>query len=293
MDKVKLSRGDKILLGFFAFLLVLVCIVTLYPVYYMAIVSISEGNAVLRDEVHLYAIKPNLIAYRMLLTDKYVPIAYMNTIIYTVTGTTLSVLMTALCAYPLSRPYFYGRKTFTAIILFTMFFGVGLIPNYMLVNNLHLRNTIWALVLPGAIDSWDMIMMRTFFSGLPEELMESARLDGATEFVIFFRIVLPLSKAVIATMVLFYAVGQWNSFMSPLLYMDDINRMPMQLIIRRIVIGSESLSGSSSASGSEAANYATNVKYAAMFITILPILALYPFLQKYFVKGVMVGSLKG
>jgi putative aldouronate transport system permease protein len=138
-----------------------------------------------------------------------------------------------------------------------------------------------------------MIMMRTFFAGLPEELVESARLDGATEFVIFFRIVLPLSKAVIATMVLFYAVGQWNSFMSPLLYLDDINRMPMQLIIRRIVIGSEALSGGSSVSGTEEANYATNVKYAAMFITILPILALYPFLQKYFVKGVMVGSLKG
>ena len=214
-------------------------------------------------------------------------------LIYTVAGTLVSVGMTALCAYPLSRKEFYGRGIFTGSVVFTMFFDAGIISNYMVVQSAGLMNSIWAIILPGAINVWYMIIMRTFFSDIPEELFESARLDGANDLTIFVKMVLPLSKAVLATMVLFYAVGFWNQWLQPLIYLNDRSRFPMQLILRNIVLGTDAALSKSMSASADMATMSLNIKYAVIFITILPILMVYPFVQKYFVKGVMVGSVKG
>lgn len=289
----KAGFGDRVFMALIIFVLLLVCVIVIYPIYYMLIVSVSDGYAVMRGEISFLPKGINLSAYDAILSNKYVPNSYKNTIVYTLTGTFINLVMTSLCAYPLSRKNFFGRNIFTALIVFTMFFDAGIISQYMVVSSLHLRNTIWAIVIPGAVNVWYMIIMRTFFTDIPEELFESARLDGANDLTIFGRIVLPLSKAVMATMVLFYAVGHWNAFLQPLIYLDDRNKMPMQLILRNIVMGADAaISGSMSVAG-DMSTMSMNIKYAVIFITILPILIVYPFVQKYFVKGVMVGSVKG
>ena len=278
------TRGDKIFSVCVYILLALVCLIVIYPLYYMFIVSISNGYAVIRGEVTLLPKGVNFGAYQYMLSDRYVPRSYLNTLIYTFFGTLINVVMTALCAYPLSRKKLYGRGFFTMLIVFTMFFDAGIISNFMVVLSLGIKNTIWA------INVWYMIIMRTFFQGIPEELHESAYIDGANDLVIFGRIILPLSKAVLATMVVFYAVWHWNSFFPELVYLDDRMIYPMQLILRNMLL--ESDAGSATVS-SDVAVMGRNIKYAAVFITVLPILVVYPFAQKYFVKGVMVGSVKG
>jgi len=293
MVKVKGSKGDIAFRIIDISIIMIMCILIVYPIYYMFIISISDGNAVLRGDISLFPKGIGFGAYRAILKNDYVPRAYLNTIIYTVVGTLISVFMTALCAYPLSRKNFYGRKFFTGIVVFTMFFDAGIISNYMVVRSTNLMNTIWAIVLPGAINVWYMIIMRTFFSDIPEELFESAELDGANDLTIFVRMVMPLSKAVLATMILFYAVGYWNQWLQPLIYLDDRKLFPMQLILRNIVIGTDAALSKSMTSSSDMATMGLNIKYAVIFITILPILVIYPFVQKYFVKGVMVGSIKG
>ena len=291
--KKKVSTGDRIF-GIVVTLVVLaMCIMVLYPIYYMFIVSISDGNAVLRGDITVLPQGINFGAYKAVLTNEYVPRAYLNTILYTVIGTFIAVAMTALCAYPLSRKEFYGRGLFTGIVVFTMFFDAGIISNYMVVRSTGIMNTMWAIVLPGSINVWYMIIMRTFFADIPEELFESAKLDGANDLTIFAKMVLPLSKAVLATMVLFYAVGFWNQWLQPLIYLDDRKKFPMQLILRNIVLGADAALSKSMSAATDMATMGLNIKYAVIFVTILPILVIYPFVQKYFVKGVMVGSVKG
>lgn len=291
--KKKLSFGDKAFEIIVIVLVVAMCIMVIYPIYYMFIVSISSGNAVLRGEVTLLPKGINSGAYKAVLSNQYVPKAYINTIVYTIIGTLISVAVTALCAYPLSRKQFYGRKVLTAFIVFTMFFDAGMISNYMVVRSTNLLNTIWSIVIPGAVNVWYMIIMRTFFEGIPEELFESARLDGANDLTIFGKMVLPLSKAVLSTMVLFYAVGFWNQWLQPLIYLNDRDKFPMQLILRNIVLGADAALSQAMSASTDAATMGLNIKYAVIFVTILPILVIYPFVQKYFVKGVMVGSVKG
>lgn len=291
--KKRVSPGDRIF-GIVVTLVVLaMCIMVLYPIYYMFIVSISDGNAVLRGDITVLPQGINFGAYKAVLTNEYVPRAYLNTILYTVIGTFIAVAMTALCAYPLSRKEFYGRGLFTGIVVFTMFFDAGIISNYMVVRSTGIMNTMWAIVLPGSINVWYMIIMRTFFADIPEELFESAKLDGANDLTIFAKMVLPLSKAVLATMVLFYAVGFWNQWLQPLIYLDDRKKFPMQLILRNIVLGADAALSKSMSAATDMATMGLNIKYAVIFVTILPILVIYPFVQKYFVKGVMVGSVKG
>lgn len=291
--KKKVSPGDRIF-GIVVTLVVLaMCIMVLYPIYYMFIVSISDGNAVLRGDITVLPQGINFGAYKAVLTNEYVPRAYLNTILYTVIGTFIAVAMTALCAYPLSRKEFYGRGLFTGIVVFTMFFDAGIISNYMVVRSTGIMNTMWAIVLPGSINVWYMIIMRTFFADIPEELFESAKLDGANDLTIFAKMVLPLSKAVLATMVLFYAVGFWNQWLQPLIYLDDRKKFPMQLILRNIVLGADAALSKSMSAATDMATMGLNIKYAVIFVTILPILVIYPFVQKYFVKGVIVGSVKG
>lgn len=289
----KVTASDRVFNFIVIAVVVLMCVAILYPMYYMFIVSISDGNAVLRGEVSLFPVGINWSAYKAILENQYVPGAYVNTILYTFTGTIVAVTMTALCAYPLSRKKFYGRTLFTGIVIFTMFFDAGIISNYMVVNSLNIKNSIWAIILPGAINVWYMIIMRTFFADIPEELFESAKLDGANDLTIFARVVIPLSKAVIASMVLFYAVGFWNQWLQPLIYLDDRELFPMQLILRNIVLGADAALSKSMSANSDMATMGLNIKYAVIFVTILPILVVYPFVQKYFVKGVMVGSVKG
>lgn len=289
------SVSDIIFLTINYALLIVCCIIVLYPIYYMFIISISDGYAVLRGEVKLFPVGINFSSYKAVLESPDIPRSYLNTVIYTVVGTFINVAMTAMCAYPLSRKKFYGRNVFAFMIIFTMFFDAGMIANFMVVDQLHLTNKIWAIVLPGAINAWYMVIMRTFFQQIPEELYESARLDGAGDFVIFGKIVLPLSVPTIMTMVLFYAVGHWNSWFNALIYLDDKAKYPVQLIMRNIVLSGETsaLSSSAAAMAQDASIIATNVKYAVVFVTMLPILLVYPFIQKYFVKGIMVGALKG
>ncbi|RKJ20789.1 carbohydrate ABC transporter permease [bacterium D16-50] len=289
--KKRRVRGDRV----FAFanlaLLLLFTGMILFPIYYMFIVSISGSTNVVRGDITWYPQNINLDAYKTILKNESLGRSYLNTVFYTVAGTSISVFMSALCAYPLSRKQLYGRRAVTFFIIFTMLFDVGMIPRFLVVNALNLRNTVFSILLPGAIDVYYMIMIRTFFQGLPEEMAESAKMDGAGEWKIFSRIIVPLSKPVLASVTLFYAVGIWNSYLGPLLYLDEKKLYPLQLILRNIVISNEM----STMSGDIASmNISTmNIKYAVIFISILPILCIYPFIQKYFNKGVMVGAVKG
>ena len=288
-----MRTGDKVFDIVNYTLLTLIMVIVLYPVLYIVAASFSDPQAVVSGEVFILPVRPTLRGYEAVFKNKKILTGFANSVYYLVVGTLLNLVMTMLCAYPLSRKEFYGRGIFTGIVVFTMFFDAGIISNYMVVQSAGLMNSIWAIILPGAINVWYMIIMRTFFSDIPEELFESARLDGANDLTIFVKMVLPLSKAVLATMVLFYAVGFWNQWLQPLIYLNDRSRFPMQLILRNIVLGTDAALSKSMSASADMATMSLNIKYAVIFITILPILMVYPFVQKYFVKGVMVGSVKG
>ncbi|MDF2659668.1 MAG: sugar transporter permease [Paenibacillus sp.] len=277
-----------------ALLMIGVVFLMLYPLYYMAIISISSGGPVSRGEVGFYPVDVTLKAYEIIFSSAPIVQAYKNTLLYTSVGVTINLAMTALCAYPLSRSHFYGKNIFAMMIVFTMFFDGGMIPRYLVVDSLGLLNSLWAIVLPPAINVFYMVMMRTFFQAVPDALIESAHIDGANDWKVFLRIVLPLSAPLFATMTLFYAVGHWNSFFSALIYLNESSKYPIQMILRNIVIQGDMSAQSTEMSGVVGTLVVDqNIKYAVVMVAILPILALYPFLQKYFVKGSMVGSLKG
>ena len=267
---------------------------TLYPFYYVAIVSISGGEAIARGEVTWWPTDVNFEAYKLILQDDSILVAYRNTILYTVTGTLISLAMTTLCAYPLSRKRLVFRRPFMWLIVFTMMFRGGIIPTYLLVQSLGMLDTIWAIVLPLAIGVWYMVIMRTFFMALPDSLEESAYIDGANDFQILLRVILPLSKAIIATLIVFYSVQHWNSFFPALIYLTSEDKFPLQIILRNIVIaGDISQQQSGIGIGSGFMVVEKTIKYAVIMITTLPIMMVYPFLQKHFVKGVLIGSIKG
>lgn len=286
--------GSKIFDAFNLLFMILVVVITLYPLYYVLIVSISDGSSVMRGEVTLWPKGINWKTYEIVFQDSSIMRSYMNTIMYTIGGTFINLSMTALCAYPLSRNTFYGRNLFSLAIVFTMFFDGGLIPRYLVVDALGLVDTVGAILLPPAINVWYLILMRTFFQSIPEALHESAYMDGAGEFKVLTRIVLPLSVPILATMTLFYAVWHWNSFFPALIYLSDKTMYPVQIILRNIVIQGD-MAEQSNMMGGDLGLLVTaqNIKYAVVIIAIAPIVTLYPFLQKYFVKGIMVGSLKG
>ncbi|MEI7027080.1 carbohydrate ABC transporter permease [Paenibacillus sp. y28] len=276
-------------------LLLVLVFVTLYPMYYIFIVSISDGSAVNRGLVKFWPQDMTLEAYAIIFKNKDIWNAYSNTLLYTSVGTAINVICSAMCAFALSRRDMYGRNVFIFMIAFTMFLSGGLIPTYLVVQKLGLIDTMWAMVLPPAINTFNMLIMKTFFEGIPVSLQESAFLDGANDFQILFRIILPLSMPIMATMVLFYAVHHWNSFFPALLYLNSKDMYPVQVLLRNIVIAGE-FSDQSSEIGSVGSSFrvvATNYKYAVIIITVLPILIVYPYLQKYFAKGVMIGALKG
>lgn len=262
----------------------------IYPLYYMAIVSVSNGLSVIRGEVKWFPIGFNLDAYRTILSDPLILRSYINTFVYTSTGTLLNVGMTALCAYPLSRPRLYGKGIITVMIIFTMLFSGGMIPTYLLVNQLGMINSIWAIIIPPAVNVWYMIIMRTFFQNIPGEMHESAYMDGANDLVVLWRIVLPLSIPVMATMIMFYAVWHWNSWFPATIYMHENKMYPVQVIMRSMVMEG---GGREVDPSRDLKVIQISMRYAMIITTILPIITVYPFIQKYFVKGAMVGSLKG
>ena len=288
-SKVRLSLGDRVFGLVNGFFLVVLLLLILLPLVHMLAVSVSDANLVLRGEITFIPSGINFKCYEALLGGSEIPRAYYNTIRYTFFGVLIDVAMTALCAYPLSRPNFYGRKFFNFFVVFTMLFNVGIVANFMIVFQLGIKNTIWAILLPTAINVYYMVIMRTFFQNIPEEIYQSAYVDGASDLRIFAQIILPISSPVIATMFLFYAVSHWNAYMPALLYLDHKELYPVQLILRNIVI-----SGTVSDNATTDTAFMTQgIKYAAIFVTIAPILCVYPFVQKYFTKGIMVGSLKG
>lgn len=277
-------------------IMVVIVIATIYPVYYIFINSVSGSLAVGSNKVIFFPIDFNLNAYSVILKDKSIVRSFMNSIFYTIAGTAINVVLTSMCAYPLSRKDFYGRKIFVSIIMFTMFFSGGIIPLFLTITDLNMYNTIWAVVFPSAISVYNVIVMRTFFQGIPYELTESAYMDGANDIYIFIKIILPLSVPIIATMTLFYGVGNWNTFYNSLMFLSDKSKYPIQLVLRSIVMdgATTELSFSMGSEASSSAMIDTRcIKYAVVAASTLPIMLVYPFVFKYFKKGVMIGSVKG
>ncbi|MEF2247146.1 MULTISPECIES: carbohydrate ABC transporter permease [unclassified Paenibacillus] len=276
-----------------AIVMLFIVIVTLYPFVYMAAVSLSKDIYVLKNEVTLWPKGFNLKMYELVFSNNQVWIAYKNTIIYVVLGTAIALIITALGSYALSRKDMMFSRTFTLLIIFTMFFSGGMIPTFLVVRELGLVDTIWGMVLPGAVSTWNLIIMRTFFSGIPQELEESGRMDGLTDLGVFFRIVAPLSKPVFATIGLFYAVGLWNNFYFPLLYLRNPDLFPLQVYLRNLILAGSVSSGQVTSIGGDNLVVEDSLKFATIMVSTLPILLVYPFIQKYFVKGVMIGAIKG
>jgi putative aldouronate transport system permease protein len=273
-------------------LLIGVMIACLYPFLYMLAISLSGAGPITQGEVWLWPKEINLDMYRYVFQDGRIVTGYKNTLVYTMLGTMCSLLVTAIGAYPLSKREMVLNKTFILLVVFTMFFNGGMIPTFLVVKQLYLVNTIWSMVLPGLVSTWNLLIMRTFFMGMPKELEESGRIDGLSDIGILFRIVLPLSKPILASVALFYAVGIWNGFIGPLLYLRDQHLFPLQIILRDIVLSGETSSSSGPIVG-EVTIVETALKYATIMVSTLPILMVYPFIQKYFVKGALIGSVKG
>lgn len=269
-----------------------IIIIMLYPFIYTLSVSVSKPAYVEAGWVWLLPIGFNINAYKMFFSASNVLRGYWNTIVYSVSGTFLSLFLMAITAYPLSRKDFYGRKAIMLIFIFTMYFYAGIIPGYLLVKFLGMMNTIWAIIVPGAIGTWYVIIFRTFFMEIPVEMSESAYIDGAGDWRILFQIILPLSKPVLATIGLFLIVGQWNSFAAPYFYLSDKDKYPIQLVLRKL-LDPGSLHGREFQRKDIVEVPLKSLRSAAIVFTTLPVILVYPFLQKYFVKGVMIGSIKG
>ncbi|MCY9661795.1 carbohydrate ABC transporter permease [Paenibacillus chondroitinus] len=289
---MKLTSGERTF-GYFNMLLMLVlCAVTLYPFLYVAFASLSDATSLLQHRGIM--LKPagfDLGAYKAVFENPMIMKGYQNTLIYVVLGTTINLLMTSIGAYVLSRPNLYFKHIIMFFIVVTMVFHGGLIPSYLLVNSLGMMNTMWAILIPGAINTFNMIIMRTSFQGIPVSLEESARMDGANDWVILFRIVIPLSMPVIAVMILWYAVGHWNSYFNALVYLRNREAYPLQLVLREILI-SNNTDSMMAGGGDDKYAIGETIKYAAIMVSTLPIICLYPFLQKYFVQGVLIGAIK-
>jgi putative aldouronate transport system permease protein len=288
------SVSDKLFdAGTHTFLLLLV-MVTLYPLLYVAFASFSDPNQLISHKGLLFkSLGFSIQAYKNVLANPAILTGYRNTLFILAFGVTMNVLMTSLGAYVLSRSNVMWNKAFILIIVFTMFFQGGLIPFYLVVKNVGLIDSLWATIFPFAISTFNLIIMRTAFMGVPESLEESAKIDGANHFTILFKIILPLSMPVIAVMILYYAVDKWNGWFYSSLFLKDHNLFPLQLILREILIANSTDSMTAGAAAADQFQIGETIKYATIMVAAVPILCVYPLVQKYFVKGVMVGALKG
>ncbi|GAB7191661.1 carbohydrate ABC transporter permease [Kineococcus sp. NUM-3379] len=287
------SRGYRAFRVVNAAFLLGVVFVTLYPFVNIVAQSFSSEGAISSGSVNLVPRGFNVDTYRVVMGDAMLWTNYRNTVVYTVVATAISMVLTTTFAYAISKKHLKGRNLLIGIAVFTMFFNGGLIPNYVLINELGMKNTLWAIVLPNAISVFNLLVMKAFFENLPEELEEAAAIDGLTTYGIFFRIVLPLSKAVLATMVLFYAVSFWNSWFSAFLYMDRAELYPVTVYLRNMIAGATTATSVGGVAQGDLSQVAANIQAVTMVLTVLPIVTLYPFIQKYFVSGVMLGAVKG
>ena len=289
------SLQDKAMLGIGFFLLGLFVIAIVIPMIYIIVASFIDPVTLQNKGITFDFSKWTLTAYKRVLANQQIWVGFKNAVLYSVVFTVISVLVTMLAAYPMSRADFRGKKLFNVIFMITMFFGGGLIPTYLLISKMNLLNSMWAVILPGAFNVWNMIVARTYYQGIPEELKEAADVDGANELVFFFKILLPVCTPIIATLALWQFVGMWNGYFDAMIYLDDAAKQPLQLVLRSILIQNKPESGmiSDMQSTAQRAQLAELLKYATIIISSLPLLVMYPFFQKYFDSGIMAGSVKG
>lgn len=293
--KIKDSLGVKIFQVVNYIILSLLVVVTLYPIVHVFMASFSNGNDLMAHTGPLlWPLRPNVQAFKLVFEDGQLFRSYGNTIYICVVSLVINMIMTAFGAYFLTRKEAIGRGVIMALIMVTMYFGGGLIPSYLVVQTLGLYNTYWALILPGAIGTYNMIVLRTAFAAIPESLYEAARIDGAGHFRILSQLMVPLAKASLAVITLYYLVGHWNAWFGASIYLEDKERYPLQLFLREILIKNDTTSMTADIGlGEETAAASEALKYAIIVVSVVPVLCVYPFLQKYFAKGVMVGAVKG
>ena len=291
----KYPTGDKtIMIIAYVFLGIFLAAIIL-PVLYIILASFIDPITLQNKGVTFDFSKWTTTAYQRVLTNSQIWVGFKNALIYSVLFTIISVTITLLAAYPMSRSDFRFKRFFNTIYVITMFFGGGLIPTYLLISDLGMLNTIWAILLPGAFSVWNMIIARTYYQGVPHDLEEAASIDGATEMVYFFKILLPVCTPIIATICMWQFVGMWNSYFGAMIYLNDVSKQPLQLVLRGILIQSQPEPGMVSDMQSTAARaqLAELLKYATIIISSLPLLIMYPFFQKYFDSGIMAGAVKG
>lgn len=298
MDHIKQqSWSDRAFDTFVYSILTIITLGTLYPLIYIVSASLSDPMSIIRGEVWLFPKNLNFEAYRKVFMNPDIMMGYRNSIIYLVVGTTINIVMTTMGAYALSRKDLLGRNALTLIFTFTLLFNGGLIPTYLVFKNmLGLYNNLWVMVIPSAISVWNMIIMRTYFqTSIPGELHEAAAIDGCSNIRTLISIVLPLSMPIIAVMTLYYGVAHWNSYFNALIYLNDHWRMPLQMVIRKILIQDDmqAMAGGEGESIVEQLLLIEGMRYAVIVVSSIPMLLLYPVVQKHFVKGVMVGAVKG
>ncbi|WP_409341946.1 carbohydrate ABC transporter permease [Paenibacillus sp. MBLB4367] len=274
----------------------LICAVMLYPLLNVAVVSISSYSAYLQNPMRIWPSEISFDAYKDILSHPVLARSYLNTIIVTVSGVALGIFLYIITAYPLAKTHLKGRAILINLVIFTMLFNGGLIPNFYLIRSLGMLDTLAALVFPGLFSAFSLILMVNFMQNIPEELEEAAKMDGASEPYILFKIVVPLSMPIIATLTLFAAVGYWNSFFSAIIYIRSVENWPLMLFLREVIVGAQMMQISGGGNSAEISNMNVmpeTLKYATIMIVMLPILSVYPFLQRFFVKGIMLGSVKG
>lgn len=289
--KIRRSTGEIVFDAFNYLFLSFVIVVCAYPMIYILNSSISNPEQMLMNRTYmLWPEGFSLEGYAQVLKNQKIFTGYTNTLFYVIVGTLFNLLMTSFAAYSLSRNDLYGRNFIMKLIVVTMFFGGGMIPSFLLIQELGLVNTRLALIIPGAINTFYFIILKTNFEGIPKEMVESAKIDGANDFSILFRIILPVSKAILAVLTLYYAVDHWNDFMGPLLYLRDQSLYPIQIVLRDILLTNSMESMGPGADTGFA--FSENLKYATIIVSTLPIMLIYPFIQKYFVKGALLGAVK-
>ena len=291
----KLPAGDKVLMVIAYIILGLFLVAIILPVIYIILASFVDPVTLQNSGLSFDFSKWTTTAYTRVLSNSQIWVGFKNALIYSILFTVVSVVVTLLAAYPMSRADFKGRGFFNVIFVITMFFGGGLIPTYLLISNLGMLDTIWAIIIPPAFSVWNMIIARTYYMGIPRDLQEAAEIDGATEMVYFFKILLPVCTPIIATISMWQFVGMWNSYFDAMIYLNSASKQPLQLVLRAILIQSQPQPGMVSDMQSTAARaqLAELLKYATIIISSLPLMIMYPFFQKYFDNGIMAGAVKG
>ena len=291
----KLPTGDKILILIAYAILALFLIAIILPVIYIILASFVDPVTLQNSGLSFDFSKWTTTAYTRVLSNSQIWVGFKNALIYSILFTVVSVVVTLLAAYPMSRADFKGKGFFNVIFVITMFFGGGLIPTYLLISDLGMLDTIWAILLPGAFSVWNMIIARTYYRGIPQDLQEAAEIDGANEMVYFFKVLLPVCTPIIATIAMWQFVGMWNSYFDAMIYLNSASKQPLQLVLRSILIQNQPEPGmvADMQSTAERAQLAELLKYATIIISSLPLMIMYPFFQKYFDNGIMAGAVKG